>query len=923
MAKPRVIQRVAGIMESVAATLKSLAGDSTQSEAGTPMPARDPAGTPPKSYDFTQGINVHPTPRDWPGTATKLTAFKQLRALADFDVVRICIEDVKGQVLGMDRSIEVHPDFKDRAEALKPKIERANAFLDMPDPLAGADWRSWLSRVLEEVLVTDALTLFPRKTVGGEPIGLEQADGATIKPLVDDRARPPSDPTAVAYHQVINGIPEKGFTRQELWYMPRHRRADSPYGRSNVEMVLLTINTAIRHAMSDLAYHTDGTVPDGGLWACPAAWSPEQVTEFERLFKQSLQGSVAERVGMKMVPGGEGAGYHATKTREWKYEYLEYLARVVCWAFGVSPIPIAKITNRNVGEVQEMSSLESGVRPLAQFVALVINRYIRQELEMPELLFTWGSDETEDPALTIQRHKEMSAAGVLEIDEWRQANGMGPVLDGELQSQQLGPLIQTPAGPVFLRDLLDAREKQQGEDVSGMDPSLIQRAFLEVPIMRRDELRATIGLPPVGGEEGQEFVTIQGTDQTADQQKAKEDAAGIPPGEKTEEPGPEEEESDGPPPQLKALSSFRSRLCSDLTKLKKKARKTRKRPVAFISSVVPAVCKSRPLTDGHTLLMKLLKQGELDLPGKAQELEAQITEKILAWLQTQLPAALAWAQEQMPAVQADKLDADSLAVMAGYWLGSAELHKKIQQQGSEWVVLSESGKELGRHPSKKKALEHLAAIEANKLAKQDPLNFTALPGLVTELTPLIEALAELGASDATGALGITLGETPEAAALFAQERAAELVGMKWVDGELVINPNPRWAITETIRQDLQNKVTQSIQGGWSTDKLAAEIRDMMGSARAKTIARTETAFAYSEGAAQGYEEAGLEFVEILDGVGCLPDGHKAGAPKALPGKPGVIQYDREANGQVWTVAQFRAHKIGHPNCVRAAVPYFP
>jgi len=39
----------------------------------------------------------------------------------------------------------------------------------------------------------------------------------------------------------------------------------------------------------------------------------------------------------------------------------------------------------------------------------------------------------------------------------------------------------------------------------------------------------------------------------------------------------------------------------------------------------------------------------------------------------------------------------------------------------------------------------------------------------------------------------------EAARDYAHDRAAEMVGKKWVDGVLVDNPDAQWAITETTR----------------------------------------------------------------------------------------------------------------------------
>lgn len=455
---PKLIQRVANIADAAAGFLRSLDRDNAvrDGEVSKPLTPKHPPGTPPRSFRTDASTNLGMQPRVWP--QVQLTAFSQLRALADFDLVRICIQDVMGQVLGMEWEVRVKQEHKEKAEELQGRVDEIKLAVEKPDPLSDLSFKEWLSRVLDEVLVTDALTLFPRKTRAGEPIGLEQADGATIIPLVDSRGRPPVDPAAPAYHQIIDGQVDASFTRDELWYMPRVRRPDTPYGRSPVEAVLYTVNLAIRGINYDLGWYTTGSIPDSVAFV-PPEWTPEQISTFQTLFDEQLQANVQRRSGgVRFLPGGPGAGYQATKSKDWVYEYQEWLARVVCWAFGVSPMPIAKVMNRATAEMQEMSTLESGVRPIADFIQLVLNKWIQGPLGAPEIEFAWGEDETEDPAVTISRQQAMVAGGALEIDEWRAQTGHDPVLDGELQTLNLGPLISTPTGPVFLRDLLDERE---------------------------------------------------------------------------------------------------------------------------------------------------------------------------------------------------------------------------------------------------------------------------------------------------------------------------------------------------------------------------------------------------------------------------------------------------------------------------------
>jgi hypothetical protein len=72
--------------------------------------------------------------------------------------------------------------------------------------------------------------------------------------------------------------------------------------------------------------------------------------------------------------------------------------------------------------------------------------------------------------------------------------------------------------------------------------------------------------------------------------------------------------------------------------------------------------------------------------------------------------------------------------------------------------------------------------------------------------------------------------------------------------------------------------------------------------RAMRIARTERAIAANHGTIFGYVQAGVEEVEVSDGV--------------------EDDDCKEANGQIWTVARAIANPLAHPNCVRAfsAVP---
>ena len=102
----------------------------------------------------------------------------------------------------------------------------------------------------------------------------------------------------------------------------------------------------------------------------------------------------------------------------------------------------------------------------------------------------------------------------------------------------------------------------------------------------------------------------------------------------------------------------------------------------------------------------------------------------------------------------------------------------------------------------------------------------------------------------------------DAAIAYARSRAAEMVGRKYnALGELIDNPNPRWAITDTTRAALKAEIERNLAEGADPTTLARAIREstQFGRARATMVARTELLMAHNaanlasakEGAALG------------------------------------------------------------------------
>src|SRR5260370_12370976 len=89
------------------------------------------------------------------------------------------------------------------AEAAARAAQRGD-FWRQPD--GERPFATWLRELLEDLLVLDAPALELRRNRGGEIIGLDVVDGATIKVLFAETGRRPRPP-APAFEQGLHGSP--------------------------------------------------------------------------------------------------------------------------------------------------------------------------------------------------------------------------------------------------------------------------------------------------------------------------------------------------------------------------------------------------------------------------------------------------------------------------------------------------------------------------------------------------------------------------------------------------------------------------------------------------------------------------------------------------------------------------------------------
>ena len=421
----------------------------------SPLPPVAPPDTAPRRFDYPSGANLVTLPRNY-----EAVSFQQMRDLADsLDLVRIAIETRKDQVSRMPWSFRERVskiENKTRpgaaARSLSPqgpqspvgrsgqsglrgqvdeRIEELTQFFHCPD--GEHEFDDWLRMIIEELLVIDAVTLAAtiddRGTLwspGKKVDRLEIIDGATIKRVIDDMGRTPSPP-AVAYQQILKGVPAIDFTADELVYRPRNLRAHKFYGYSPVEQIIITINLALRRQMYTLAYFTDGNVPEA-ICQLPPTWHTDSVKEFQDYWDGKLSGNSNTRRRLIFIPNAGGKeAVQFTKEPPLSNDLDEWLARVVCWAFSVSPQALIRQMNRATAETAKEQSDEEGVTPLRNWLAALINGLVRKYFGYDDVEFAWGERRDENLLEQAQINQIYVASGVLTVDEVRESLGRDPI----------------------------------------------------------------------------------------------------------------------------------------------------------------------------------------------------------------------------------------------------------------------------------------------------------------------------------------------------------------------------------------------------------------------------------------------------------------------------------------------------------------
>ena len=433
---------------------------------GAINPIRSDGRPDPRRYEYqvAQNINI---------TETRLVPFKTLRAAADqIDILRRCIEVLKSKIAGLDWDIVLGEDAAEKimqetgetnltramAQAkskFQDEISRLKQFWEVPDISNGLTFTDWLNMALEDVLVLDAWAIWPQKTVGGDLRGLQILDGATIKPLIDDRGMRPAPPFP-AFQQILYGFPRSEFSApdetldadgefssDELAYMVKNRRTTSIYGYGPVERALPLADLYLRRQQWLRAEYTDGVLPEL-MFKTDASFgnSPDLLRAYENIFNDDLAGQTEQRKRARLLPAGIDPVQFDGYGEKFKDTLDEFLITSICGHFGVLPTEIGYTPKGGLGgaghQAGEATSSEViGLIPLQQWLGRQLSQLSYVFLGMPrELEFRFMASERQDESATSSVIDQKIRSGRLTINEARSKDGL-PLIDSDVADQPI------------------------------------------------------------------------------------------------------------------------------------------------------------------------------------------------------------------------------------------------------------------------------------------------------------------------------------------------------------------------------------------------------------------------------------------------------------------------------------------------------
>lgn len=231
-------------------------------------------------------------------------------------------------------------------------------------------------------------------------------------------------------------------------------------GNSPVESIISTLNLFLRREIYRIQYYSAANQP-AGLLELPANITNEQIQQIQEWMDISLKGNTADRWLMRNVPNG--TKYQEIRPPQLQDTLDEWVAQIVCYAFGVPPTPFMLMRGqaRANAESARDQSKEEGLAPLIAWFSSFVTKLIYWGWGWTDIKFGPVFAKENDPQIQANIHKIYLGMAVLNVNEVREDLGREPIEGGDEYRiyESTGPIPLSTADDMAAASL---QSKQNG-----------------------------------------------------------------------------------------------------------------------------------------------------------------------------------------------------------------------------------------------------------------------------------------------------------------------------------------------------------------------------------------------------------------------------------------------------------------------------
>lgn len=432
------------------------------------------------------------------------------RAVNSVHIARICVNVLKERVTKTKWVIKSIDPLK---EPDKKKIDTLTEIFKHPNK-ENETFRTLLDKMVEDLLVLDAVSLEKTRYDGGELAELHFVDSATIRPVFDEygnqdieiplRTKHNEEKTLpVSYVQVLMasqyGGPESGeivaaWAKKDFIHFHMHPQGAMEsfgYGLSPLEGVLSVVANLLNADNYNGTYFETGSFPPIILQLA-GNMNQRDLEAFREYFFAEMEGNFHRPAILAGVQDAKVLNLKELTNRDMQFmEYTRFLARLMAAAYGLSGQDIGLVDdlNRATSEVQKDLSEAKGYGSILNLFKEIFNQeVVWKDFGYTDLEFDWVVEDTTDPQKQMQIYDVALKNGTMTMNEVREKLGEQPYEEWANQPMILGasgylPIVMQPEEPKVEEGadkIVGGEERYKDQETGDVTKSIRKDSFLRV-----------------------------------------------------------------------------------------------------------------------------------------------------------------------------------------------------------------------------------------------------------------------------------------------------------------------------------------------------------------------------------------------------------------------------------------------------------